>query len=113
MKKLLIVLALFASCKKDKNKITTTASTTHSVQVVGNSLFNSYVTINGVDQGPVNHTFQVTNGQTFSFIDYGDDSTNPITMTSIQGYINVTVFVDGASAYTQSGYADAMFTYNP
>jgi hypothetical protein len=113
MKKLLIVVVLFASCKKEENKITSTSSTTHSVEVVGHSLFNSYVTINGVDQGRIDHIYQITNGQSFNFIDYGDDSTNPITMTTNHGYINVTIYVDGSSAYSYSGYQDAVFTYNP
>ena len=113
MKKLLIVVVLFASCKKEENKTTSTTLTTHSVEVVGNTLFDSYVTINGVDQGQINHIYQINNGQIFTFIDYGDDSFSPITMTSTQGWINVTVYVDGVSAYTHGGYDNAVFTYNP
>jgi len=113
MKKLLILAVLFASCKKEENKTTTTSSTLHSVEVVGHSLFDSNVTIDGVDQGQINHIYQISNGQSFTFIDRGDDAFSPITMTTTQAYINVTVYVDGASAYTHGGYQDALFTYNP
>ena len=113
MKKLLIIAVLFASCKKYENKTTSTTLTTHTVEIVGHSAFDSYVTINGVDQGQINHIFQVTNGQSLTFIDYGDDTFNPITMTSTQAWINVTVYVDGVSAYTHGGYDNAVFTYNP
>ena len=113
MKKLLIVAVLFASCKKDENKTTSTTSTTHSVEVVGHSLFDSNVTIDGVDQGQINHIYQISNGQTFTFIDRGDDAFSPITMTTTQAYINVTVYVDGVAAYTHGGYDNAVFTYNP
>ena len=113
MKKLLIIAVLFASCKKDENKTTSTTLTTHTVEIVGHSAFDSYVTINGVDQGQINHIFQVTNGQSLTFIDYGDDTFSPITMTSTQAWINVTVYVDGVSAYTHGGYDNAVFTYNP
>ena len=113
MKKLLIVVVLFASCKKEENKTTSTSSTLHSVEVVGHSLFDSNVTIDGVDQGQINHIYQINNGQTFTFIDRGDDAFSPITMTTTQAYINVTVYVDGVAAYTHGGYDNAVFTYNP
>jgi hypothetical protein len=113
MKKLLIVVVLFASCKKEENKTTSTSSTLHSVEVVGHSLFDSNVTIDGVDQGQINHIYQISNGQSFTFIDRGDDAFSPITMTTTQAYINVTVYVDGVAAYTHGGYSDAVFTYNP
>lgn len=112
MKKLLFLAVLITSCKKEENK-TTTSATTHMVEVTGHSLFDSFVTIDGVDAGQINHVFQINNGQTFTFIDRGDDSFSPITMTSTQAYINVTVYVDGVAAYTHGGYDDAVFTYNP
>lgn len=112
MKKLLILALLFTSCKKEENKAPVTIQT-HTVQITGNSAFNSHVTIDGVDQGQVNHTFQVNNGQAFVFTDSGDDSFNPTTLTTIQGYINVTVYIDGTSYYTHSGYDNATLNYNP
>jgi hypothetical protein len=115
MKKIILaiaVVALVSSCKKEENK-TSTSSTLHSVEVVGHSLFDSHVTIDGVDQGQIDHIYQISNGQSFTFIDYGDDAFSPITMTTTQAYINVTVYVDGVAAYTHGSYSDAVFTYNP
>lgn len=107
MKKVLILLTIFASCKKSDPQ-PATATTNHTLSVIDN---NATLLINGVQQTNINETFTVKAGDVIEVTNFGDDSWNPETGIQTEGTIYCRVILDNVIIYERRCGCDANFTY--